>query len=80
MFMDGEGCGVRIEGAVDVTEDVIDRTVDLLILKFDRAGLSLRQIARILNRPKSTIHYRLRTIPPDAREYYEGQVRRLDSA
>ena len=46
MFMDGEGCGVRIEGAVDVTEDVIDRTVDLLILKFDRAGLSLSQMGK----------------------------------
>ena len=71
---------IHRNGILEVGKDVVDRTVDLLIIKFDRAGLSVREIARILNRPKSTIHYRLRTIPPDARDYSEGQIRRLDSA
>lgn len=80
MFMDARGCGVRVEGGIEVTDEGIDRWRDMMILQFDRRGVSVRDIGRLLNMPKSTVHYRLRTIPPHVRDYYERQVRGVDCA
>ena len=78
MFEDANGVGVRVEGGLDTSDETVDRLRDLLMIQLDKWGLSLRDIGRILNTPKSTVHYRLRTIPPHAREYYERAIRRME--
>lgn len=80
MHMDERGVGVMAEGALDTSQETVDRAKDLIIVMLDRRGLSLMEIGRVINMPKSTVHYRLKTIPPEAREHYEKQIRRLAGA
>jgi len=62
MFIDLHGRGVRAEGKLDASKDVVARLRDLIMVNLDESGLSLSQIAAVLNQPKSTVHYRLKAL------------------
>lgn len=63
---------------MDATDETVDKVRDLMIVQLDGWGLTIRDIGRIIGMPKSTVHYRLKTIPEDARRYYEKSLRKLD--
>lgn len=77
MYIDKDGAPVLVEGAVDTSDKTIEKLKDLIILQLDRQGLSLRDIGRVLRLHNSTVHKRLKAIPPEAKEYYRESMGRL---
>lgn len=72
MFAKGSifGEAVAGEGGVDVSDQAIERTRDILMLRLRRRGLPLRAIARIMNVSHPTVIRRINSIPPKVRDRY----------
>lgn len=49
----------------------IDGAVKLIILRLRRANIPWRVIAKVMNRPLSSVHQRYKSIPASKRAYYE---------
>lgn len=69
-MVDEHGIEVSPEGEIILSDESIERFVDMLIAKLKHRGVTVRDLAKILNRSKSVIQRRYEGMPREARDYY----------
>jgi len=70
MLVDSDGVGVRVEGGVESTPDVIELARDVTIVKMRARKFTYRAIGRYLGLDASAVYRREQRIPARAREHY----------
>ena len=71
MHVDVYGQGVSAERATAITDESIERTRDLLMLKLEKGGVPYRKIAKMLGTSAPTVCRRLKRMPKHVRSHYE---------
>jgi hypothetical protein len=69
-FVDASGVAVFIEPPIVITPAVKKRFQDGMILRLMRIGLSMVDVAKVLNMSEALVRRRLDTMPEGAAKYY----------
>lgn len=71
MHVDKYGQGVMVDRRMEVDDETVERTRDLLCLRLTSQGFSYRQVGRIIKATRMEVCRRLKRIPPHVRSHYE---------